>query len=258
MTRTVPRIVAIGGGDIRKLATLPIDRTVVRLTGKRRPKALFIPTASGDAERYVEAFHRVYGKKLGCRTAALELFRSRPSRAEMRSMVLGSDLIYVGGGNTYRMMKLWRRLGVDRALRTAATRGVVLAGLSAGAICWFRHGHSDSRRKPGQKRWKAIRVSGLGLVGALFCPHYHSEHRERSLARMVARHGGATLACDNHAALEIAGDTWRVLTSRRSGRAYRLLKRRGKVRVDLLPADGTYRPLGDLLAGRPTPATGRP
>jgi len=257
MGKTIPRIVAIGGGQMHKLATLSIDRYIVGLTGRKRPRALFIPTASGDSEPYVETFHKVYGKKLGCRTSALELFRSRPSRAEMRRMVFASDLIYVGGGNTYRMMKLWRRIGLDRVLRTTAKRGIVLAGLSAGAICWFRHGHSDSRRRPGQKRWKAIRVSGLGLVAALFCPHYHAEHRERSLRRMVARHGGVTIACDNHAALDIAGDAWRVLTSRRSGKAYRLLRRRGKVFAESLPADGTYRPLADLLASRPVTPKGR-
>ena len=141
-----PRIVVIGGGQLRRLETLPIDRRIVELAGRKRPGALFIPTASGDPEEYIHSFHDVYGRRLRCRTDVLTLTRNRPAPREIAAVIRRADLVYVGGGNTYRMMRIWRRLGVDRLLREAAGRGTVLSGLSAGAICWFRIGHSDSRR----------------------------------------------------------------------------------------------------------------
>ena len=248
-----PRIVAIGGGELKDLETLAIDRRIVELTGKARPTALFIPTASGDPPDYIDSFQRCYRGRLGCRTRALELVRDPPAFDEMSAMVLESDLIYVGGGNTYRMMRIWRRLGLDAVLRQAASRGVVLSGLSAGAICWFRYGHSDSRSFSSNAGWSYIRVSGLGLVNAVFCPHYHHERREEPLSQMIARRGGIGIACDNNAAIEIVGERWRVITSADSGRAYRLYKRGGQAVVAELPSDGEYMPLAQFLRRAPHP-----
>jgi len=245
--RRTPRIVAVGGGGLRRRATLRIDAEVVRLTGKKRPRVLFVPTATGDDDAYTEAFVRRYAGQLGCRVEVLRLFKARPGRRRRSELILGSDLVYVGGGNTFRMVRLWRRLGVDRLLRRAAEQGIVLAGTSAGGICWFRHGHSDSRCKPGRD-WDYIRVGGLGLVDALFCPHYHEEKREASLDRMLRRRGGVAVACDRDAAIEIVGKRWRVITSTRAARAYKLFRRRGEVVRQRLAADGSFRPLCELLA----------
>ena len=243
------RIVAIGGGDLRALETLAIDRRIVELTGKARPKALFLPTASGDSDDYVDAFEQVYGARLGCQTSHLKVVRNAPSARAMAAAVLGADLVYVGGGNTLRMMRAWRRVGLDRVLRRAASRGVVLSGLSAGAICWFACGHSDSRRFAGRADWRYIRVRGLGLIDALFCPHYHAEGREQELASMVARVGGCAIACNDGAAVEIQGRRYRVLAAWPSGKAYRVGARQGEVVAEPLPADGRFRPLPELLAG---------
>lgn len=141
----LPKIVAIGGGDLKTLQTAEIDERIIELTGKTQPKALFIPTASGDAEGYIENFHKSYGQHFGCITKTLNLIQNPPTLETITELILCSDLIYVGGGNTYRMMKIWRRLGLDKILAEAASRGIILSGLSAGAICWFKFGHSDSR-----------------------------------------------------------------------------------------------------------------
>lgn len=251
--RTHPRIVAIGGGEMKESETLRIDTHIVELTGKRKPEALFIPTASGDSEEYIEAaFEGIYGRRLGCNTSALRLVQNPPSRREMSALVLNSDLIYVGGGNTYRMMRIWRRLGLDTILKKAASRGIVMSGLSAGAICWFRYGHSDSRSFSGKEKWRYIRISGLGIIDALFCPHYHAEKREASLAQMMAKYGGLALACDNSAAIEIAGDTYRVVTSSRNAKAYRVFKHKGGVVTERLRARKQHAPLEHLLTRTPT------
>ncbi|MDE0683855.1 MAG: Type 1 glutamine amidotransferase-like domain-containing protein, partial [Candidatus Poribacteria bacterium] len=101
--KTVPKIVAIGGGEIREMETAAIDKRIVELTGKTQPKALFIPTASGDAPGYIDTFEMVYGRHFGCQTRTLELTQNPPAFEEMSALVLDSDLVYVGGGNTYKM-----------------------------------------------------------------------------------------------------------------------------------------------------------
>ncbi len=247
LVKTTRKIVAIGGGELGMLETVEIDKRIIELTGKTRPKALFIPTASGDAAGYVETFEACYGKEFGCQTRVLNLIQNPPTFEEMSALVLDSDLIYVGGGNTYRMMKIWRRLGLDSVLATAASRGIVLSGLSAGAICWFKYGHSDSRSFAGNTTWNYIRVSGLGFVNAVYCPHYHSEKREDAFLQMIAKRGGIGIACDNNAAIEIVGDYYRVLSSIPDAKAYKLFKHNGRVVVVELRQDSEYMPLANLL-----------
>lgn len=194
-------IIAIGGGSLKKKETLPIDRFIVKLTNKKSPKALFIPTASRDDADYCETFDRIYGDLLGCRTDQLLLYRDPEDRARAAQKIKSADLIYVGGGNTLRMMKFWRQLGIDKLLIKAAKQGTVMAGLSAGAICWFDWGHSDSRSFAGKKKWSYIKVRSLGIVGGLYCPHLDGEKRHSSFKAMVAREKMVGIACDNHAAI---------------------------------------------------------
>ena len=245
--KTTRKIVAIGGGEISTLETAEIDKRIIELTGKTHPKALFIPTASGDAAGYVETFEACYGKEFGCQTRILKLTQDPPEFEEMSALVLNSDLIYVGGGNTYRMMKIWRRLRLDTILAEAASRGIVLSGLSAGAICWFKYGHSDSRSFSSNSEWNYIRVSGLGFINAVYCPHYHFEKREAAFSEMITKRGGIGIACDNNAAIEIVGEHYRVLTSARDAKAYKLFKRSGRAVISELPQNSEPTPLADLL-----------
>ena len=246
--QTTRKIVAIGGGELKMLETADIDKRIIELTGKTRPKALFIPTASGDPDGYVETFEACYGKHFGCQTRVLKLIQNPPAFEKMSALVLDSDLIYVGGGNTYRMMKIWRRLKLDTVLAEAASRGIVLSGLSAGAICWFKYGHSDSRSFSSSVAWDYIRVSGLGFINAVYCPHYHHEKREDSFVEMIAQRGGIGIACDNNAAIEIVGDDYRVLTSTSNAKAYKLFKRDGRAIVRELTQSSEYMPISDLLS----------
>ena len=245
--KTTPKIVAIGGGEISEQETEAIDRRIIELTGKTQPKALFIPTASSDAPGYIETFEAYYGRYLGCQTRSLKLTQDPPAFDKMSALVLDSNLVYVGGGNTFGMMKLWRQLGLDTLLAEAASRGIVLSGLSAGAICWFRYGHSDSRSFSSNPKWDYIRVRGLGFINAIYCPHYHFEGRETGFAQMIAKRGGIGIACDNNAAIEIVGDHYRIITSAPTGKAYKLFKRKGEVVRTELSQNSEYTPLADLL-----------
>ena len=100
-------------------------------------------------------------------------------------ILFSSDIIYVGGGNTLKMMTIWRKLGVDVLLKQALEKNIVLCGLSAGSICWFNNGNSDSRKFISNSD-KLIKVTGLGFINATHCPHYDSEpNRHKDLKRIM-------------------------------------------------------------------------
>src|SRR5271170_3025328 len=227
-------IVAIGGGKIATRQTLPIDREIIRLSKKKNPKLLFIPTASSDSEIYWEHVQKYFGKFLKCKTDVLFLIKERPSKEEMQSKILGADIIYVGGGNTLMMMRLWRRLGVDRLLISAYENGTVLSGISAGSICWFDSGHSDSMSFYNRRKWKYINVKGLGLIPGIHCPHYNGMTRgiprRKHFREMIAKTSGVGIAIENNCAIEfIDGRLYKVVCSNGYSRAYKVYKKDGRV-----------------------------
>ena len=120
-------IVAIGGGEIRTRGTAAIDREIIRLSRKKHPKLLFIPTASSDSERYWKRVQEYFGAFLKCKTDVLFLIKEQPSYEQIRRKIASADIIYVGGGNTLQMMRLWRRLGVGKLLISAYENGTVLS-----------------------------------------------------------------------------------------------------------------------------------
>ncbi len=220
-------IVAIGGGEIRTRGTAAIDREIIRLSNKKNPKLLFIPTASSDSERYWKHIQEHFGKFLKCKTDVLFLVKEQPSKKQIGKKILSADIIYVGGGNTLKMMCLWRRLGVDKLLVSAYRRGTVLAGISAGSICWFDSGHSDSMSFYNPREWKYINVRGLGLIKGIHCPHYNSMTRgvprRKHFRHMIRKTGGIGIAIENNCAIEfIDGRFYKVIRSKNYARAYRV------------------------------------
>lgn len=243
------KIIAMGGGELRLHETLTLDKRVVELTGKAKPRALFIPTASSDAPGYVDNFRSVYGDTLGCEVETLCLLTNRPTPETTRALIEQADLIYVGGGNTLKMMTLWRRLGVDALLRDAYARGTVLSGLSAGAICWFGYGHSDSKAFYDPNSWAYVRVRGLGLVAenTIYCPHVDGENRLEKLQGFMHKFPQMGIGCDDCCALEVIDDHYRVIASRVGAKAYRVFKQRGEVVTQIIEPFDNPRPLAELL-----------
>ena len=132
-TRRSGQIVAMGGGGFSmEPDNLALDRYVLGLVDRPRPRICFLPTASGDARGYVENFYAAFSS-LPCEPSHLSPLD--PSTADLRSFLLARDVIYVGGGSTRNLLVLWCEWGVDRILREAWRAGVILAGVSAGAIC---------------------------------------------------------------------------------------------------------------------------
>ncbi|HEY4365354.1 MAG TPA: peptidase E [Bryobacteraceae bacterium] len=227
-------IIAIGGGKIARRGTESIDREIIRRTGKKNPRLLFLPTASSDSEEYGELVQKYFGGFLKCNVDVLYLMKEKPSTESIRQKIEAAEIIYVGGGNTLQMMRIWRRLGVDKMLRAAYERGTVLAGLSAGAICWFEAGHSDSMAYFNPKKWEYIKVKGLGLVRGTLCPHYNSTTlgvpRRKHFRDMMQKTGGVGIALENNCAIEILdGRYYKVLSSKAYARAYKLYKSGGEV-----------------------------
>jgi dipeptidase E len=159
-------IVAIGGNSFPKGTLTPIHRYVLGLARTKRPRVCFIPTATGDAQWAIDNFYSAFGET-GGELSHLTLFDNTTS--DIEGLLLLQDAIVVAGGNTRNMLLLWSAWGVDRAIRAAWDNGTVLAGQSAGGLCWFEAGITDSY--PHQFR----EMNCLGWVPGSFCPHYDSE-----------------------------------------------------------------------------------
>ena len=156
-----------GGGFTMKERGSALDRQVLELTGKRVPKICFLPTASGDQREQVLWFHEQF-RLTPCELSDLSLFHLSRDRVDPRELLLSQDAIYVGGGSMRNMLAIWREHGIDSAMREAWEAGVILAGLSAGAMCWFEGGISMSAGTPEP-------VAGLGLLAGSLSVHRSSE-----------------------------------------------------------------------------------
>jgi peptidase E len=194
-----------------------LDKWLLTLTRRRRPRVLFLPTASGDSLKHISRFYRAFNK-YSCDPSHLGLFDRTGTR--INDAIASSDLIYVGGGNTANLLAIWRLHGVDHALRDAWNDGVVLCGVSAGAICWFEAGVTDSFGATLQPLEGA-----LGLLPGSFCPHYNDTIRRSTYRRFVSR--GALppgYAADDGVAILFEDDVITdIVRSRRGGAAYRVI-----------------------------------
>lgn len=166
------QIIALGGGGFSmEPENLLLDQYIVNQVDKEKPNVCFIPTASGDSESYIERFYEAY-KKLSATPIHLSLFS--PNWGEsLESFILQQDIIYVGGGSSRNLLTLWKEWGLDHLLLKAYEQGTVLAGISAGGICWFQEGVTDS----GGPTYREI--SALGILQGSFCPHYEGDEKRR-------------------------------------------------------------------------------
>jgi dipeptidase E len=207
----------MGGGGFSMEPENPLlDDFIIGLAGVDRPRVCFLPTASGDADAYVVKFYDAFAR----RTEASHLALFNRTVADLGTFLLQQDVIYVGGGNTANMLAIWRTHGVDRVLREAWEAGVVLAGLSAGSICWFECGTTDSFGLD----LAALR-DGLGLLTGSHCPHYDGEAQRRPTYHRLVAEGPLSdgYAADDGAALVFVDTELReVVSSRPDAAAYRV------------------------------------
>ena len=224
-------IVAMGGGGFSMEPRNPrLDDFVLSLARrKQHPSVCFVATASGDNDYYLRRFYEAFPPS---RAAASHLSLFDRKVSDLKKFVMTQDVVYVGGGNSANMLAVWRLHGLDKALRAAWNAGVVMAGISAGAICWFETGVTDSFGMP----FRALN-DGLGFVRGACCPHYDGEKERRPvLMRLIKRGFPSTLALDDGAAAHFVGTRLKeVVSSRPKARAMRVELKRGVVVETTIP-----------------------
>lgn len=219
------RILAMGGGGFSMEPDNPLldDFLLSLAPPDRLPRACFIPTASGDADSYVENFRTAFGPDRA-EASVLSLFER--AVVDLRAFVLSQDVVYVGGGSTANLLAIWRLHGLDEALREAYEAGVVMAGISAGMNCWFEASVTDSF----STELDGL-ADGLGFVTGSACPHYDGEERRRPTYRQLVAEGfsGGYAADDGAALLFEDGELTEVVTSRPGAGAYQVTLVDGEV-----------------------------
>ena len=187
-------IIAIGGGGFgRNPNHRKIEKYILKLTGKEKPNIVFIPTASAENQAYIIQFYKCF-TKMSCEPSHVTFFQRTP---KLDSIINKADVIYVGGGNTKSMLAVWQEWKLDKLLLKAYNNGKILCGVSAGAICWFEQGITDS--------WASnINVMDcLGFLPEMACPHYQEEKDRRPDVHKMLKQGkcGPGWAIDGGAAV---------------------------------------------------------
>ncbi len=203
------KIVAMGGGPLA-----PLCEYMLELTGKERPRVCGLAQAQGDAPGVLFRQYELFAER--AIVSHVSLFGI--PRPDWREHLLAQDAIFVGGGNTANMLAVWRVHGVDAVLREAWERGIVLGGVSAGAICWFEAGVTDSFRA------ELDGIECLGWLPGSCCPHYDGEEARRpAVARLLAERFPPGIAIDDGVAAVYEGTELKdVVTAKAGSTAYRV------------------------------------
>ncbi len=208
-------ILAIGGTTALPAQSQQLPALIsyaLALSGAAQPRVCVLNTANGDEP---SAYLRMYARlsQHGARASHLQLF-PMPNVADPEDLLRSQDVIFVGGGSVANMVAVWRVHGLDRVLRHAWEQGIVLSGVSAGAICWFDGGTTDSFG-PELRPFTA----GLGLLRGSYCPHYSAEPARRPAYQALVAAGtlAAGIACDDGAAAHFAADALESVVADRPG-----------------------------------------
>lgn len=243
-------IFAMGGGGFTMETSSALDDFILGLAAAREPRICFLPTASGDPDAQIARFHGAFADKV-CQPSFLSLFRLGGGQAPpvpLRELLLSQDIVYVGGGSMRNLLAIWRVHGLDEILHEAWERGVVLAGLSAGAMCWFQWGVTKSTGVPEP-------VEGLGLLPGSLTVHADGEPERVPVHRASVGTGvmpGGWEADDGVGLLFRGTRLERAVSSRPDARAQRV----ERVADDVIctPLLPTYLPGAPCPAERPVPA----
>jgi dipeptidase E len=209
-------IVGLGGGGDTPEQTQLLYDYVLALTGKDRPRLLFVPTAIGDRDDDIVTFYERFAGR--AELSHLKTFPWPP--AHVRELILSQDAIGVSGGNTANMLAIWKVHGIDVLMREAWEQGVILWGASAGMICWFEHGVTDSFGP------ELAAMDCLGFLAGSACPHYDGEAQRRPRYRELIDGGLADgIAADDGVAVHYVGtEISEIVTCRPGTTAYRVTK----------------------------------
>lgn len=227
------------------IETTLVDKLIVSSTGKKNPVVLLITTASEDGEHdvdlYVSAFRKQY-ESLGAKIEELRLIQWQESPETVAAKIARADAVYVSCGDTTLLIKTWRNLGVDKLLREAYESGTIMSGLSAGACCWF----NSFARNPQQA--SLLKRSALGWIDGLLCVHFDTEtSRQASFKSILAEDTSLIgIALDEHTAIEIVDDEYRVHTYGKESFVRKCYWEKGDYVVEKLREIENFLPMKDL------------
>ncbi len=219
----IKQIIAIGGGGFgRNPGEGIIEEYIIKQSKVERPNICFIPTATGDNEAYKVNFYSTFSK-LNCSPSHLDFFKRTPN---LKELCCSQDIIFVGGGNTKSMLAVWKEWGLVKILEEAYESGTIMCGVSAGAICWFENGITDSW----EDELKIINC--MGFIPGSCCPHYDEEpERKPSLHKFLSE--GALENCnaiDGGCALHIKdGVDYKAIVFAQKKNAYLVTKNNGLI-----------------------------
>ena len=209
------QIIALGGGGFSMEPDNPLlDLYILKQAKIAKPQICFLPTASGDSDDYISRFYNFFNKQ-ECKPSHLSLFR--PPTRDLESFILEKDIVYVGGGNTKNLLALWREWGLDSILSKAWNQGVILAGLSAGSICWFEEGITDSYGDGLEP------IKCLGFLKGSNCPHYDGEIERRPAYHKLigSKRIQSGVAADDGVAIHYKEqEISKIVSSRTNAKAY--------------------------------------
>ncbi|WP_018924948.1 peptidase E [Salsuginibacillus kocurii] len=209
------QLIALGGGGFSMEPENPLlDLYVLDQSDKISPKICFVPTASGDSDNYISRFYNFFEKQ-NCKPSHLSLFN--PPTKDLENFLIEKDIIYVGGGNTKNLLILWKEWGLDIILKKAWEQGRVIAGVSAGSICWFEEGMTDSYGDALEP------LKCLGFLRGSNCPHYDGEVNRRPSYHEFVATGNikSGVATDDGVALHyIDQEISKIVSSRPNAKAY--------------------------------------
>ncbi|MFL8938026.1 Type 1 glutamine amidotransferase-like domain-containing protein [Rossellomorea oryzaecorticis] len=211
------QLITLGGGGFSMEPENPLlDRYILAQSDKSDPKVCFVPTASGDSDSYTTRFYDFFEKE-NCQPSHFSLFK--PPTRDLEGFLLEKDIIYVGGGNTKNLLVLWKEWGLIPIFKKALEQGIILAGISAGSICWFEKGVTDSYGDGLET------LECLGFLKGSNCPHYDGEAERRPAYHRFIESGevGEGIAANDGAAVHyIDGSIHKIVSSRPDAKAYRV------------------------------------
>ena len=229
-TKPMDKTIFVAGGGLNKTYIT----YVAELTNKPNPKICFVSTATGDSPNTILTWY-ANCEGLPIRPYVMRSFiNSNTSPLSFEEIIMSMDAIIVGGGNTLNMMAIWKAQGIDIALRKAYEKGIILAGGSAGSLCWFNGGSTDSRPK------ELTVVEGLGLLNFSHSPHYLEESGRRPLYHQLISSGKlkAGYACDDRAGLLfVNGEMKKSVSQDENNHNYFVSLKDGKINEQLLPTE---------------------
>ena len=216
-------IIAIGGGGFgRNPGEGVIEEYILKQTRKKKPNICFIPTATGDNEAYKVNYYETFSK-LSCNPTHLDFFKRTP---DLKKLISNQDAFFIGGGNTKSMLAVWKEWGLDTLLKKAYKTGTVMSGVSAGAICWFQNGITDS--------WSAsLKVMQcMNIIKGSCCPHYDEEpERKPTVKKLLSSKKFKNIfAIDGGAALHIKNESiYKSIVFKKNKSAYLVSADNGKI-----------------------------